>query len=185
MSVRDRRSSADMQQTLRTLQEEYRRGIEEAAEELPERTESVLVFRLGGERYAVPARHAREVLRLPRIVPVPALPQTIRGIINLRGEIVAVSDLRPFLGLPVVERTAEERLIVAHAGAVTTALLVEKVEGLRTIAVQEIAPLTEGLAGFPREAAQGQFETDEEVAVLLRLDHILQQPEFLIDMDND
>ncbi len=184
MSVRRTGRSGEIRETLRTIRDEYWRGIEEVCEDQSGQAENVLVFRLGGERYAIVSRLAREVLRIPRIVRIPRLSPSIRGIINLRGQIVAVSDLRPYLGLPCSEITEEGRLVVAQAGGVTTALAVEKVEGLRSIPIAQIEPLTEGLTGLPREAVEGQVTTEEEILVLLRLDHILRQPEFIVDTDN-
>lgn len=184
MSPRQKNRPTDIRETLRQIREEYWSGIEESRQDLPADLKSVLVFRLAGERYGISAPLVREVLRIPRIVRVPMLPMSILGIINLRGEIVAVSDLRPFLGLPSGEFSEKGRLVVTRTGAVVTALAVEEVEGLRSVASADIEPLTQGLAGLPREAVEGQVHAGEELLVLLRLDYILGQPQFIIDADN-
>lgn len=174
----------DVRETLRQMREEYWSAIEEVREEAPD-LRTFLVFRLGGERYGVPAHLAREVLRTPRIVRVPMLPEAIRGIINLRGEIVAVSDLRPFLGLSAGETGSDGRLVVVRAAGLTSALVVEELEGLRRIPGDRIEPLTQGLAGLPREAVTGQVDQEEGLLVLLDLDYVLSRPQFIIDEEEE
>src|SRR6185312_5009031 len=60
----------------------------------------VVVFRLGDERYALETQYVREVVRLSDYAPLPGAPAFVLGILNLRGEILSVLDLRPFCGVP-------------------------------------------------------------------------------------
>lgn len=173
--------SYEIQRVLREMREEYWKGIEEAEEATAAETRDYVVIRLGGERFGLPASVAREVLRVPRLVRVPRVVAHIQGVINLRGQVVAVTDLRPLLGLPVQELPADGRLVVVEAAGLLTALVAEKVEGIRGIAADAIEPVTEGLEGFPREAAAGQVSGDEGLLVLLDMEQILSRPEFVID----
>lgn len=184
MTARRKSGSTDVREALRQMREEYWSALEEVREEAPD-LQGFLVFRLGGESYGVPAPVAREVLRTPRIIRVPLLPPTLRGIINLRGEIVAVSDLRPFLGISSSRGAGEERLVVVRAAGVTSALVVEEIEGLRQIPSDRIAPLTQGLNGLPREAVKGQVDQEAGLLVLLNLDYILGQPDFIVDHEEE
>jgi len=170
-----------IQDVLREMREEYWRGIEEAEESTSAEIRDYVVILLGGERYGLPASAAREVLRTPRLIRVPKVADHIRGVINLRGEIVAVTDLRPLLGLSGGDMPAGGRLVVVEAAGLVTALLTEGVEGIRSIAADTIEPCPEGLAGFPREAVAGQTAGEEGLLILLDLDHILSRPEFIID----
>jgi len=180
MANQDQRSY-DIQAILQEMRDEYWRSLEETEQTSTSEIREFVIFRLGNERYGIATGSAREVLRLPRLVPVPRLPAQIRGIINLRGLILAVTDLRPLLGLQSGELPARPQLIVAEAAGLTTALLTEGVEGIRSIAVDTIEPITEGLAGFPREAALGHVATDQGLLILLDLEHILARDEFIID----
>jgi len=177
----DRRQSDDIQATLKEMREEYWRGIEQSEEEIDVESRDYVVIRLGGERYGLPGSAAREVLRLPRLVRVPRVAAHILGVINLRGQIVAVTDLRPLLGLPAGELRAGGRLVVTEAAGLLTALVAEEVEGIRSIAISDIAPFTEGLADFPREAVAGQVDEPQGMLMLLDLERILSRPEFVID----
>ncbi len=180
----NRHSTYDIGKILSEMREEYRRGIEETGEAAAE-TGDFLVFRLSGERFGVPTATAREVLRLPKLVRVPRVPESIQGVINLRGQIVAVTDLRPLLGLAGREIPAAARLIVAEAAGLTTALLAEQVDGIRSLPLDAIEPLTSGLPGFPREAVAGQVAVDGGFLILLDLAHILSRPEMVIDQQGE
>src|SRR5512133_592728 len=89
----------DIRTILGKMREEYWQGLadEDAAEE---ELLECLVFVLGGERYAFETQYACEVIRIPKLVRVPAVQSLISGIFNLRGEITAAMDIRPMLGLP-------------------------------------------------------------------------------------
>lgn len=170
---------------LEEMRNEYWRSIEESDEAAASETRDYVVFRLGGERYALPSAVAREVLRLPRMVRVPRVAGHIRGVINLRGQIVAVTDLRPLLGLAGDDMPAASQLIVVEAAGLLTALLTERVEGIRTLDLAAIEPIPEGLVGFPRAAAEGQVAGEDGLLILLDLDNILARPEFTVDQKGE
>lgn len=175
----------EIERVLREMREEYWRGIEEAGETAAAETRDYVVIRLGGERFALDTAVAREVLRVPRLVRVPRVAAHIRGVINLRGQVVAVTDLRPLLGLPERELAAGARLVVVEAAGLVTAVLAEGVEGIRAFAVDAVEPFTEGLEGFPREAASGQVVDGEGLTVLLDMGRILARPEFVVDQKGE
>lgn len=174
----------DISKVLQEMREEYWRGIEEAGEAVSE-TGDYLIFRLAGERFGVPTPSTREVLRLPKLVRVPRIPEAIRGVVNLRGQIVAVTDLRPLLGLSGREILPAARLIVVESAGMLTALLADQVDGIRALPIANIEPLTTGLTGFPREAALGQVAEDGGFLILLDLAHILARPELTIDQQGE
>ena len=174
--------SYDIKAILQEMRDAYWESIEKGvAEEGHAACSDYVVFHLGGERFGIPTVCTREVLRVPRLIPVPRLPAQIRGIINLRGQIVAVTDLRPLLGLATGAIPARSQLVVVEAAGLQTALLTEGVEGIRAIAEASIEPVTEGLAGFPRDVATGHVATDEGLLVLLDLEQILSRSEFVIE----
>jgi purine-binding chemotaxis protein CheW len=175
----------EIERVLQEMRDEYWRGLEEGGESAAVESRDYVVFLLGGERYALPATVAREVLRLPRLVRVPRVAVHIRGVINLRGQIVAVTDLRPLLGLAGAETPATAQLIVVEAAGLVTALLTDRVEGIRTLDISAIEPMTEGLSGFPRDAIEGQVGGDDGLLVLLDLANILARPEFVIDQKGE
>lgn len=179
------RQSYEIERVLHEMREEYWRGIEEAEEAAAAETRDYVVIRLGGERFGLSAEAAREVLRVPRMVRVPRVAAHIQGVINLRGQVVAVTDLRPLFGLSAGDLPAGGRLVVVEAAGLVTALVAEGVEGIRGIAADAVESVTEGLDGFPREAVAGQVSGEEGLLVLLDLENILSRPEFIIDQKRE
>jgi len=172
---------SDILKTLQEMRDEYWQSLEREEERVGAETKDYVVFELAGERYGMPSALSREVLRVPRFVRVPRVPEHILGVINLRGQVVAVTDLRPLLGLSGRDCPDTSRLVVAEASGVTTALLVEKVLGIQSVEVDVIEPFTEGLSGFPREAADGQVPSDDGLLVLLNIEKIFSRSEFVVD----
>ncbi len=96
----------DIPKILEQMRADYWHNLETAAQDdLADLTDYMVVV-FGTQRFGLPAAACREVLKVPRIVRVPRLPPHLPGIINLRGEIVAVTDLRPLLQLVAAPPTA-------------------------------------------------------------------------------
>jgi purine-binding chemotaxis protein CheW len=171
----------DIPKILEQMRADYWRNLEAAEQsELTDQTDYMVVC-FGALRFGLPAAACREVLKLPRIIKVPRLPSYLPGIINLRGEIVAVTDLRPLLQLPDGEPTANFRLVVIADGALRTALLVERVEGLQTIADQTVTGLAEGAAHAFAELFRGKVEVAGDMLMLLDVRRLLARPELTVD----
>ncbi|GIV88154.1 MAG: chemotaxis protein CheW [Chloroflexus sp.] len=97
--------------------------------------ELFVYFALGTERYSIPAATAREVLRITRIAPLPAVPPAILGLVNVRGRLLVCIDLRPLLGLPAMPFQPTMHILVVHAAGIEAALLVDQVVAVQAEAV--------------------------------------------------
>lgn len=86
-----------------------------------------VTFRLGSEAYGIEVMSVQEVLRVPVITPVPGVPDHVLGIINLRGKVVTVLDMRQRFGLPQTERDDASRIMVIEAGGDVVGVLVDRV----------------------------------------------------------
>ncbi|WP_305042193.1 chemotaxis protein CheW [Geoalkalibacter sp.] len=161
----------DIRATLARLREDYWRALEEDGRANAAGLE-VLVARLGGQILGLPGVALREVLRVPPLVRVPGAPATIAGIISLRGEILAVNDLRPLLGLAVeTGRGPGARLVLIEVAGQTAALLVDEVIDLRRLAgdaLEPAAPRADGAPAF----FQGRLPQPEGLLSLLDLDEV-------------
>lgn len=173
--------SYDISQILEQMRADYWHNLETAEQVESEDQNDYVVIVLGGHSFALPATTCREVIKLPRIVRIPRLPAHLPGIINLRGEIVAVTDLRPLLRYPVEAASAGYRLVVLADGALRTALLVERVEGMRTLSTREIEPLTDGVHSETRDLFSGKLETSQGVMLLLNIRRLLARSDMFID----
>ncbi len=175
------RDAYDITSILAEMRQEYWESLETLPDEEESEYDDYVVFRLGEERFALPTTVSREVLRLPRLVRVPHVKEEILGIINLRGQILAVSDLRPLFQLPQNEEKRNSRLIVVAVGDLLTALYCDQVEGIESYPRAAVETITEGLANFPREALLGQIMTDEGLLLLLNIEQVFTRDTFFID----
>jgi purine-binding chemotaxis protein CheW len=107
---------------------------------------SALRARAGGARFLVPAAQVGEVLRLPELTRVPGLPRWVPGVANVRGQVLAVLDLRPLLGLPQDTDAVRPRLLRLDAGGVDVGLRVDAVDGVADADLAHAEPLPPGAA---------------------------------------
>ncbi|WP_257451131.1 chemotaxis protein CheW [Archangium lipolyticum] len=93
----------------------------------------VLLFTLEGQRYALPAGDVRELVRAVRLTPLPRAPAVVEGLLDLRGELLPVLDMRRRFRLPARPLSSLDHLVVAQAGSRHVALRVDRAEGLLTL----------------------------------------------------
>jgi purine-binding chemotaxis protein CheW len=108
-------------------------GVEEA-------TAQYVSFRLGTEWYAVDIAHVREVVRCAQLTYLPAAPGHIAGAVNLRGNIVSVTDARRLFGMAANALTARSRIVVVESGPLETGLLVDEMGQVLTVPVSRLEP---------------------------------------------
>ena len=129
-----------------------------------------VAFHLDGDSYALPIERVREIVRLRPITHVPRVPDAVRGVISLRGEIVQVLDLRRRLELPPREPTRTSRIVVLHGDDDSvTGLLVDGVREVLRITEADIRPAVAGEA----EAVSALLARGDEFVSLLDLERVL------------
>lgn len=175
------RDAYDIATILAEMRQEYWESLETVPEEDETEYDDYVVFLLGDERFALPTGVTREVLRLPRLVRLPHVSEEILGIINLRGQILAVSDLRPLFQLPRDEESHSGRLIVVASGELLTALYCDRVEGIESHPRTAIENVTEGLANFPRETLRGQIMSERGLLLLVDIEQVLARDTYFVD----
>ena len=109
----------------------------------------IVGLRIGRETFGLPISLVREIVRVPEITPVPNAPDHIEGVINLRGKIIAVIDLRKRFGETDVERNSKNRIVVVEMEERLVGLLVNSASEVLRIAPSEI------------EAPQNVFPNEE------------------------
>jgi purine-binding chemotaxis protein CheW len=109
-------------------------------EELPsiDRAGKYLTFCLGEEEYGLEILKVREIIGMMSITSVPRTPGFIKGVINLRGKVIPVIDLRLKFSMPEVEHTDETCIIVVHVGDVEVGVIVDRVSEVRDILENDI-----------------------------------------------
>ncbi|MGH7889454.1 MAG: chemotaxis protein CheW [Thermodesulfobacteriota bacterium] len=141
--------------------------------------EQYIVFTLNDTRYAVPMTNVIEIGRFVNITSVPNLPVWLRGITNIRGDIMSVIDLGLFLGTDhVAQLDSSIMLVVRSAGdEISTALIVDGVSGIlsasKSVIVTTTAPIDDKMAPF----LSGLFEHEGHLLMVLDLEKFLRLPE--------
>jgi purine-binding chemotaxis protein CheW len=102
-------------------------------DEVVQSRREILVFEIGGRRYGLPAAEVRELLRAVTILPLPLAPAVVEGVINLRGVVAPVLDIRARLGLPAKAAEPSDHLIVVAAGGRPVVLRIDRALGLATL----------------------------------------------------
>lgn len=133
----------------------------------------MVVVSLDGQPFGIAGGPAREIVAGARIVPVPGAPPVIRGVILLRGEIEAVVDLRPVLGLEPVDVAAGSRIVMVVGHALRAGLLVDAVEDVADVPGGAVKPAIATFDDRLRRMSSGTFPYKGRDAVLLDVDRVL------------
>jgi purine-binding chemotaxis protein CheW len=137
-----------------------------------------LTFTLNSESYAIPVLKVREIIRLVSITPIPQMPAFIKGVINLRGKIVPVADLRLRLNLDAAQPTERTCVVVVHVKmasgvAIHLGLVVDGVEEVLNLAAADIEETPEFGAKLHTEFLLGIAKVKGKVSALLNIDRVL------------
>ena len=125
----------------------------------------VLEFTLGSENYALDINIVREIVEMMPITIIPRAPVHIRGVINLRGEIVNIVNLNSFLKLPERPVTKNQKIIVLMsevAGGNNVGIIVDNVSSVTEITASQVDCMTESLAGNEAKYIKGIITQDDE-----------------------
>lgn len=139
-------------------------------------------FMVGDEEFAIPILSVQEINRMMQITRVPQSPPFVEGVINLRGKIIPVMDLRKRFGLPALENSADSRIIVVEvespaAGNQTRVIgfTVDRVNEVLRISESIVEPppsmVTSGGAG-DSDYVQGVGKLEDRLLILLSLDRL-------------
>jgi len=128
----------------------------------------VVCFELGAERYGLDIARVYEIIRHQPITAVPSAPPFVEGVINLRGRIVPIVDLRARFGLGRTEATRSSRIMVVDAG-VMVGLVVDGVSEVLMVPPDAIEPTPELATGIDAGYLRGIARIDERLVILLEL----------------
>lgn len=130
-------------------------------------------FRLAGENYALDIRRIKEVIRPQKVTPVPKSPPFIEGVINLRGMVVPVIDLRKRFGLTRPNDDRRARIIICVVERKCIGLLVDEATEVCRFSRQDVRPASPFLGGAEAEFIMGVCRQGENLIMLLDLDRLL------------
>ncbi len=133
----------------------------------------IVVFSIGKEHYAVNIASVSEIVRVPDVTAVPDAPEFFEGVINLRGKIVPVVDLRVRLKLPRVERTKSSRVLVTETGGRVIGLMVDAVSEVRKLSSDTVEQPPEMISAVGIEYITGVAKLGDRLIIFLDINKIL------------
>lgn len=140
-------------------------------EEHPD-TRKFLTFALGTESYGLPIGHVTEIIGVMRVTPVPEMPEYVRGVINLRGRVIPVMDVRLRFGMPSREADARTCIVVICVADTDVGLLVDTVQEVLDVPTSEIAPAPT-IDGGARSFVASMAKVQGGVTIVLDADALL------------
>jgi purine-binding chemotaxis protein CheW len=140
-----------------------------------------LTFTLGSETYALEVGHVREVLEMTSITPLPRTPQYMRGVINVRGSVVPVVDLRLKLGMTRTENTIDTCIVVLEigtdGGSMTVGTLVDAVQEVVDFDSAKVEPPPRLGTAVRTEFLRGIGKREERFVMILEIGRIFEAEE--------
>jgi len=132
-----------------------------------------LTFTLGHEEYGVEILRVQEIKGYSPVTPIPNTPAYVRGVMNLRGAIIPVMDLRMKFGMPEAEYTAFTVIIVVTVGAKTMGVIVDSVSDVLIIGKGDVQPTPDFGSTVDAGFIHGIARAGEKLVALLDLDRAL------------
>src|SRR5262245_5651603 len=131
-----------------------------------------LTFFLDDDEYGFEILKVQEIIGMMNVTPVPRTPPFVKGVINLRGKVIPIIDLRLKFAMPAVAQTEETCIIVVRAQGVVMGTVVDKVSEVLDIAAEDIDALSFGTA-VNTDYILGIGKTGSKVTMLLDIDKVL------------
>ncbi|MBI5194002.1 MAG: purine-binding chemotaxis protein CheW [Nitrospirae bacterium] len=138
----------------------------------------VVEFVLAYERYAIQTSYVREIIVLNELIRIPCTPLFTAGIINLRGEIISVIDLKRFFDLPAKGISYLNKVIILHNEEMEFGILADSITGVRNLNMNEIEPKLPTLTGIREEYLKG---ITRDQVVFIDAEKLLTDKKMIID----
>ncbi|MDH3354445.1 MAG: chemotaxis protein CheW [Chromatiales bacterium] len=136
-----------------------------------------VTFTLADEMYGIEVMQIREVLRSPEISPVPGAPSYVLGIINLRGNVVAIVDTRSRFGLPPHEVDDSSRIIILEAKDYMIGFLVDSVSEVAELRSAAVEPAPDTGSHGGAKYISGLYNRDDGLLILIDANKLLSDDE--------
>ena len=134
-------------------------------------------FRVGSELYALDIMKIKEIIRPQKLTPIPKSPTFIEGVINLRGAVIPVADMRKRFDQPISEENSKNRIVVCSLAGQIIGLLVDEVTEVKRYGREEIAPAPQFIKGPQAEYFLGVARCDDDLIMLIDLEKVLSSDE--------
>jgi len=136
-----------------------------------------VIFKLAGEDYGVDIMNVKEICEYKQSIKVPKAPDFVDGIINLRGDITPIINLKKRFQLEDRGITSDTRIIVINIKNKQVGFIVDEASQVLRISEENIEPAPELVVGIDKKYIEGVGKLDEQIIIILNLEHILSEEE--------
>ncbi|MCG7849658.1 MAG: chemotaxis protein CheW [ANME-2 cluster archaeon] len=137
----------------------------------------IVEFLLAYEKYGIESGYIREVYPMKELTPLPCTPPFVLGIINVRGQIISVIDIKKFFDLPEKGLTDLNKVIIVNDGKMEFGILADVIPGVCSVALSELQPSLPTLTGIRAEYLRG---VTKERLVVLDMEMILSDEKIIV-----
>ena len=137
----------------------------------------IVEFVLANEYYGIESRYVREVYPIKDYTPLPGVPPFVLGLINMRGQIISVIDIKKFFDMPDRGISDLNKVIIIHDDVMEFGILADEILGVRNIALDQIQPPPPTLTGIREEYLRG---VSHERRVILDAKRLLEDEKIIV-----
>ena len=130
-------------------------------------------FNIGSEEFGVDILKVQEINRMVHITKVPQAPAYVEGVINLRGKVIPIVDLRKRFNLEVKEQDKNTRIVVVDIGGTIMGMIVDAVSEVLRLPANTIEPAPEIVTGINAEYIKGVAKLDDRLLIFLELSKVI------------
>ena len=134
--------------------------------------QKVLWFSLGNENYAIIVEHVQTVLDYALITPVPNTPRFVKGVINLRGTLMPVIDLKDMFQMQRGEKS-DNMMVILEVATMKVGIQVDKVNEVLEVDFSKIQPPPPSVSGFGAEYIIGMFKLPSQILIIIDIEKVI------------
>ncbi|WP_221564353.1 chemotaxis protein CheW [Alkalihalobacillus sp. TS-13] len=138
-----------------------------------------IVFQLLDEEYGVDVHQVRSIERIQEITRVPRTPSFVKGVINLRGIVTPIIDLRSRFDLEEASYTEETRIVIVNANDMEVGMIVDSANDVIDVPADTVEPAPKVVGGIQAEYLDGVAKLEKRLLILLNLEKVLNPEEII------
>jgi purine-binding chemotaxis protein CheW len=138
-----------------------------------------LEFQLGSEKYAIELLSVKEVIPVPDTSPIPKSPPHFVGIMNLRGHVISIIDLRKKLQVQPSEDKSEEAVVIINIEHISIGMIVDNISRVMLVSEEDIKPVPKVDNNVNSSYINGVIQSEQQITTILDLTKLLDIADFL------
>ena len=137
----------------------------------------LVTFGLSDEEYGLDIMKVQEIILIGEITKIPQAPDYVRGLINLRGNVIPIIDLRTRFGFSPSEKAEAQRIIVLNVGEGTLGIVVDEVDQVLRVKDEDIEPPPTSVSGIDHDFIAGLVKLENKLVIVLDIEHLFTRDE--------